>query len=338
MPRTTTDIPTKPLDEITAFMRRFVVFADEDHATVLALWILHTWTFGAAYATPYLYVNSAEPQSGKTRVLEVCQLLARNAISNSNTSTAAMFRLIESQSPTLFLDEVDAVFTGAANEELRGVLNSGYKQGGSVMRFDGMDVARFSTFCPKMLVGIDNAGMPDTIRDRCIPIVLKRKKTDQEVERFVPRKIQDEADALRARIEAWATHNIERIMGAPDPKVIDGISDRSFEITEPLLILARICGAEKATREAILRLMAGKVPQASVGIQTLTAARELMDAGKVDRLSSAQLAAHMQVSPKKLGVILSPYGITPSTIRFTNNERGKGYYRNDFQDSWERYL
>jgi hypothetical protein len=331
----------QPLDAITTFMRRFVVFTEQEQADVIALWILHTWTFDAAYATPYIYVNSAEPQSGKTRVLEVAQLLARNGYSTANLTGASMFRVIEDMAPSLFFDEVDAIFTGSANESLRGVLNSGYKTGGSATRFDGKEVVQFNTFCPKMLVGIDNAAMPDTIRDRCIPINLKRKKSGEEVERFIPRKIQEDADTLKANIEKWATQNIERIFTAADPKPIDGISDRSFEISEPLLVLARVAGgaaAEKTARAALTKLLAGKKPAVSDGIQTLMAAKELFEQTDSDRIASATLAGHMGYSPKKLGVVLAPYGITPTTMRFNTGDRSKGYMKRDFADAWERYL
>lgn len=333
--------PFNPISALKDFMGRFLVFSDDSHADIVALWILHTWAFDAAYATPYLYVNSAEPQSGKTRTLEICEMFARNAISNSNTSTAAMFRLIEDQQPTLFLDEVDTVFHGAANEELRGVLNSGYKSGGSVMRFDGKEPVSFSTFCPKMLVGIDNGAMPDTLKDRCIPIVLKRKRTDQAVERFIPRKIEADAKELKSRLQKWASDNLDSIMAAPDPKPIDGISDRSFEICEPLLILARVAGGaayDKTIRKQLLALLAGHKPRASLGVRILQAAKDHFQTMNADKMSSAQLAQAVGVTPKKLGVELARYDITPSTLRFPSGDKLKGYVASDFADAWARYL
>lgn len=330
----------KPLEAITGFMRRFVAFSDDDHADVLATWVLHTWAFDAAYATPYIYVHSAEPQSGKTRVLEVCEMLARNALSGDSITPAMIYRLIESRQPTLFVDEVDTVFYGAANEDLRAVLNSGYKSGRSVWRYDGGEERQFATFCPKMLVGIDTGHMPDTLRDRCIPIVLKRKKADQEVERFIPRKVEADAADLQRGIEAWAQKHIDALLDAPDAEPIDGISDRAFEIAEPLLAIAHVCGKryESRLRAVIGRLMAGKVPKKSVGIAALEAAREIMDEAKTDRVSSKSLAAHLGVSPKKLGVVLSAYEIQPSTVRFSDGTKLKGYHRADFADAWERYM
>lgn len=336
MPKPSTD---SPLRDIIAFTKRFVAFTDESHAVILALWILHTWTFDAAYATPYIYVNSAEPQSGKTRMLEIAHLLARNSQRSDIASSASLYRMLADMQPTLFVDEVDTVFTGAKNEDLRGVLNSGYKSGSLIPRFTGKEVEWFPTFCPKMLVGIDNAEMPDTLRDRCIPMVLKRKKAGQEVERFIPRKVEPEAEELRERIETWANRNMERILRAPDPAIIEGISDRKFEISEPLLTVAAVCGFAREARKALRELLAGQMPKKSPGIQALESAHELMTADvKLDRISSASLAAHLGISPKKLGVILNPYGITPSTVRFASGEKAKGYHRSDFQDAWERYL
>lgn len=347
MPSKPTTTKFQPLESIETFLRRFIVFSDPDHARIVSLWILHTWTFDAAYATPYLYVNSAEPQSGKTRVLETTQLLARRPQSTSNISTAALFSSIGNLAPAIFMDEVDTVFTGAKNEELRGVLNSGYKQGGTVTRFTGqLDengervVSHFPTFCPKMLAGIDNGAMPDTLRDRCILINLKRKKVEQTVERFIPRKVEPEAAALAKQIEQWAAANSDRLYDIPDPQPIDGISDRSFEICEPLLILAAACGHKyvKPTREVLYRMMAGKVPTLSLGVRTLSAAREIMDDSQSDRIASAILAAHMDITTKKLGVVLAAYDISPSTVRFSSGDRSKGYHRADFADAWERYL
>jgi hypothetical protein len=332
------------VDEITAFMKRFIVFSEDAHADVLALWILHTHAFEGSYATPYIYVNSAEPQSGKTRVLEVCELLARSPQKAANMTVSALFSRMQSSQPTVFIDEVDTIFAGAANDELRGVLNSGYKRGGVVSRFVGEKdddgnrvVTDFHTFCPKMLVGIDNAAMPDTLRDRCIDFKLKRKKAGAEVERFVPRKVEPQADELRDKIAAWARENMDRVLDAPEPKPIDGISDRKFEIAEPLLMLAHVARREAVARKALTAMLAGEAPKLSIGIRALTDARQIMDDAQTDRVSSAVLAKRIDVSQKRLGVILSAYGITPSVIRFSSNERARGYHRADFADAWERY-
>lgn len=337
MPAKTKTTP-KITDEISAFVRRFVAFPDDHYADVLALWILHTHAFDGSYATPYIYVNSAEPQSGKSRVLEVTQLLVRNALQGANVTESTMFRIMADTQPTLFIDEVDTIFDGSKNEGLRGVLNSGYKVGNYVWRTVGTEVVQFPTFCPKILAGIDNAAMPDTLRDRCIDFKLKRKKAGQEVERFMPRKVEPEAAALREKITEWVITHQDRIIDAPEPKIIDGISDRKMEIAEPLLMLAKVAGVEPAARKALKAMLAGEPPKASLGIRALEEARALMDEGKTDRVLSATLAAKLDISPKRLGVLLANYDVQPVVIRLGTGERGRGYRRADLADAFERYI
>lgn len=326
-------------DEIVAFMRRFIAFPDERMAHTLALWVLHTHTFDAAYATPYIYITSAEKQSGKTRVIEVLSTLARHATVTASTSSAAMFRLIAEDRPTLFIDEVDAVFTGAANEDLRGVLNSGYKRNGAVLRFTGQETESFSTFCPKLLAGIDNAQMPDTIADRSIRIVLKRKRAGEEVERFMWRRVERDAEILKERITEWAADNMMRL-DEIEPDVIDEISDRAFEIAEPLLALSEVLGRDwrAMARESITTLLRGEVKALSPQAQALAAARDwFIQHDDKDRIPSAVLMELLDVAGKKLGVLLAPYEITPSTQR-VNGIPQKCYMRSQFVDAWDRYL
>lgn len=338
-PQATT--PRTILDDIVDFMSDYVVFTDPHQADVLALWVLHTWAFDAAYATPYIYITSAEKQSGKTRVIEVVQALCRDSVVAAQVSGSSLFRIIEAQRPTLFIDEVDAIFTGAANEDLRGMLNSGYKKNGSVLRTvpgkDGGEVKSFATFAPKLLAGIDNGAMPDTIADRCIRIVLKRKKAGQEVQRWMWRKVEGRVEALRADIEAWAEKNMEALLDI-EPKEIEDISDRAFEIAEPLLAIAqRNRGWTDRSREALVALLKGEADVLSPGMKALLAAKEAMETTKLDKVFSADLAAALDMTPKALGIILARYDIRPSTIRH-GAQKAKGYYRRDFTDAWERYL
>ena len=335
-----TDVPAKPLDEIKDFARKYVMFADEAHYDVLALWVLHTYAWDAAYATPYIYVTSAEPGSGKTRVLEIAEQLARSPQKAANLTTAALFRRMADSEPTVLIDEVDTIFTGAANEELRGVLNSGYKRGGIVSRFTGKEVEDFATFCPKMLVGIDNGAIPDTLMDRCIPFTLKKMKEGQRVERWIPRVVEPEGQALAKRLHAWAMHNYDRILDAPNPDYIEGISDRKFEIAEPLLILALVAGGKayqaKMAKE-LQRMLAGMAPKKSEGIQVLEAAHQMFQDAGTARLRSADLADKVGMNPKKLGSVLAKYDVKPSTLSFKGTY-AKGYNKRDFQDAWDRYL
>ena len=58
------------LDRVELFVRRYVVL-DDSQAAAAALWVAHSHAVDAARATPYMHISSAEPESGKTRLLEV---------------------------------------------------------------------------------------------------------------------------------------------------------------------------------------------------------------------------------------------------------------------------
>src|SRR5680860_1235168 len=157
-----------PADLVRQFLQRFVVLTPEQ-AVACTLWVLHTWVFEVARATPYLVVMSLTKQSGKTRLLEVLELLVREPFRADSLTEAVVFRLIDQMRPTLLMDEVDAIFASLTErtEPLRAVLNSGNRAGGRVARCvpPQWDVKSFSVFCPKALAGIDNGRWPDTLLD-----------------------------------------------------------------------------------------------------------------------------------------------------------------------------
>ena len=118
------------LDDVVAFLRRYVVMTPAQ-ADATALFVAHTHAIEAADATPYLAVTSAEKRSGKTRLIEVLELLVRSPIQTMNISDAALFRAIDQLSPTLLFDEVDAIFKARDREDLRAMLNAGHRRGGA---------------------------------------------------------------------------------------------------------------------------------------------------------------------------------------------------------------
>lgn len=100
------------LDDLRSFLCRFVAFPEPEQADAVTLWIVHTYAFEAAEATPRLSIQSAEKQSGKTRLLELLDLLVRSSLSVASISAAAMFRLIAEGPTTLLIDEADTIFDG----------------------------------------------------------------------------------------------------------------------------------------------------------------------------------------------------------------------------------
>ena len=181
------------LDDLVLYLRRFLVLLADDAIWALAVWILHTHCIEAADVTPYMRVQSPEKQVGKTRVIEVCEPLTPAPVLTANATVAALFRRIDQGRVTVFFDETDAIFNAKKNgdsEDLRALLNVGYRRGQHALRVvgegSGMEVKEFECFCAKMLVGLHD--LPDTLQDRAVVIRMKRRRRDETVERYHRRR------------------------------------------------------------------------------------------------------------------------------------------------------
>ena len=100
----------------------------------MSLWVLLTYVYGSFDTCPSLDVSSPTKQAGKSRLFEVLALLCARAWVAVSVTEAVLFRKIEADQPTLLLDEMDATFgkEQALIQGIRGVLDAGYRRGGTV--------------------------------------------------------------------------------------------------------------------------------------------------------------------------------------------------------------
>ncbi len=124
------------LDDVMGLLVQYVVFPSDAAVVAVALWVAHTHSVECFDTTPRLAILSAEKVCGKTRLLEVLNHICASPVFTPNLTTAALFRLIDARQPTVLLDEADAIFNPRAHnfEELRGLLNAGYRRGATVPR------------------------------------------------------------------------------------------------------------------------------------------------------------------------------------------------------------
>jgi Protein of unknown function (DUF3631) len=345
------------LDRVSAFLSRFVVLS-RPQVVELSLWIAHTHAFEAAIATPYQNIHSAEKESGKTRLLEVLELLVAEPWMTGRVSAAALVREIDSAHPTLLLDEGDAAFGRDKEyaEALREVLNMGHRRGGKATICIGQGTSiktkRFEVFCPKAIAGIGR--LPDTVAGRSVPIRLKRKAHSEIVERFRPRLAEPQANELRQLVAAWTRESFEQLKNAR-PSFPEGLRDRQEDGAEPLLAIADLAGGHwpQRAREALVELFTGTAAQDdSIRTRLLADVRTAFELRCSEKLSTAEMIgalADMEtapwaefnqgkpLTPSTLARLLKPFDITPRDIRIGDRIL-KGYERNSFEDGWERYL
>jgi hypothetical protein len=82
------------LNDVAAFLKRFVAYPSDNALIAHTLWIAHTHLMDAWESTPRLAFLSPEPASGKTRALEVTELLVPNPVEAVNVTPAYLFRKV----------------------------------------------------------------------------------------------------------------------------------------------------------------------------------------------------------------------------------------------------
>ena len=351
--------PARPAAELLAevedVLRRFVVLPSDSAFAALSLWALHTHAFEGQTQTPYILLTSAEKRCGKSRVLEVLEPIVREPWATAYTSAAAMYRKIERDRPTMLLDELDAVLGGSAEraEALRGLINAGNRAKGraTVCEPPKYEPRDFSVFSPKLLAGIETAQIPDTVRDRSIPIRIERRKPGEIVERLILAELDAELEPLNADLAAWAEGSIPELSRAmPDSPA--GLHDRAEEAWRPLLAIADHAGGEwpARARAAATELSEGEGDDAqSYGAIILREIRELLGDGLAvstvailkrlngsDELPFGGWRDGKGLDARTLAKLLKPYGIKAKKVRL-GSEALRGYHIDDLAEPLERF-
>ena len=341
------------LDDIAAAVRRHVVLPDYAR-DACALWIAHSYLLDRLMITPRLAVTSPTRGCGKTTLLDVIAALVFRPLPAANCSASSVFRVVEGFRPCLLIDEADSFLS--ENEQLRGVLNSGHRRGGAVLRNvgDEHEPRSFSTFaaCAIALIG----QLPSTLADRSLPIDLIRRKRDEAIEPFRFDRV-DHLTVLARKLLRWSRDNADAI-AATEPQMPAGLYNRTADNWRPLMAIATVAGAEWLARghRAALQCVGADVDEGSQLELLLGDVRSIFG-GMLDtngaRISSAEIIeklcaieprpwsefgrAAKPITQNQLARLFKPLGIAPVQIR-VGGEKTRGYGRHQFDEAFERYL
>lgn len=346
------------LDDVVEFIRQYVVVPD-DVLHALALWVFHTHAIEASNFTPYLYITGPDSVVGKTRLIEVLQVLVKNEWYTTGVTASSLARYIDTHHPTLLLDEVDKLFKGSEDrvEGVTTILNDGFRRSGqttiNVTGPGGWHPDLFQVFCAKALAGIDrpDSSFPDTMHSRSIRIDMRRKKKSEPVDKFRRNRVERLVAPLRSELSTAAEMVVNDLAGMENEGP-DGLEDRAADVWEPLLVIAEYAGGPwpDRARQAALALSTGSVTRISDGIKLLDNVATLFLEGRADRLASEWLVGALNSNPDWgwgdykgrgltktwLAKLLGPYGIKSANVR-AEGSVVKGYKREDLWESWERY-
>jgi len=339
------------LGALVATLRRHVVM-DAAAADGVALWTLACHAFDCFSLFPRLAIMSPEKRCGKTTLLDVLARLVPRPLLVANVTAAAVFRTIEKARPTLLIDEADTFLAG--REELRGVLNSGHRRDGNVVRCVGDDAEprQFSTWSPAAVAAIGR--LPATLEDRSLVVHLRRRRQDEPAAPL--RHDRTEGLTELARKAARFARDTSASLAAADPEMPPGLFNRTADNWRPLLAVADIAAGEwpARARAAALALSLGQEAEGdqSVRVLLLGDLRALFDeepsgvlfseeiVGKLVRMEDRpwpEFSHGKPITKVQLARLLKPFGVWPSSVR-RERETAKGYRREALADAFARYL
>ena len=313
-----------------------------------------THALDAMHTTPRLALLSPEPQSGKSTVLDVLGVLTAAPFPVINPSPASLFREIAVHTRTLLLDEVDAIFKPgptAGKEDLRALLNTGYRRGAGVPRCVGPDnkVTMFPVFSPAAMAGLGT--LPPSLLSRCILMRMHPRRAEQLTEQFIAVRVVDEASALAGDLGQWASDHLDEIATAR-PDLPPQIRDRAAECWEPLLRIAEVAGGEwpELARRACVAMASQVRSEPSDGMALLADIKAVWhqqgDADRLETRTLLQLLSGLEDplyvgrrlhDGRELAALLKPYEVEPVKYR-VGNATHRGYLKEDFEVAWARYV
>ena len=359
------------LNDVHKFLGRFVAYPSKHAQVAHALWIAHTHAMGAWDSTPRIAFLSPEPGSGKTRALEVSELLVPRPVEAVNTTPAYLFRKVSDPAgpPTILYDEIDTLFGPKAkdNEEIRGMLNAGHRRGAQagrcVVRGKIVETEELPAYCAVALAGLGS--LPDTLLTRAVVVRMKRRTPGETIEPFRRRMHLADGHAIRDKLALWATSATAAGIGDKWPEMPAGIADRAADVWECLLMIADAAGGDwpERARVAAVALVADSRggSGASLGIRLLGDIKKVWNGtgsmhtdALLDQLNGLDEAPWgdlkgKPLDPRRLSRFLHEYDVHPADVRadvvtkvngqvVTEEKVRKGYKRDELHDAWQRYL
>lgn len=363
------------------FISTFSVL-DPDELNIAAVWAMGTWCFSPAcrwpYTFPYLYVTGAAGSGKSVFGMDVMGAICRNHHNATGSTGPTLFRTlgsyneetgeIENYAPTLALDEIDATFSGQKDEQLRQALNVGYKQSGSTIpRASGKTTIDFPVYGPKLMLGIDNGHLPETVASRSIRMDLRKHSQDElealHVRAFLPWEVDEEAAELCESLAQWAKAN-SMVLRDYNPQSPRDLAARQWEIGRTLIQLAHAIGNEQQIMRSLIAVLTRNPERPDAKVTLYQSINKLYVEHDTDRLTSRQILARLTrdgirvpgQSGKGLAAALSEDGIAPDLIHLPEGHPGiepdpirarkaagkgnkqRGYYRHKFDGAFVRYL
>ena len=349
----------EPLGDLIQYLSDYIVFRDGESVVIASLWIMASWLTDIWSYFPILAITSPEPMCGKTTLLGLIQLVTPRSSMVASLSPAALYRSIgNGRIVTLLYDEAQILGRKGSEmgEQLKEILCASVRKDSSIMRCGGkkndFDPIEFKPYGPKVVACIDK--VDPVIASRCLPIDLQRKVRSDITLHVRERDVPPRAKAIKDKLEKWAEvaktylplqHQATEYPDIVNDRMADGLLPlKTLLEDDDLDTSILISYAERIERKD------SKSRSQSNQNRMLASCRDIFDEPGCQFIESSMLVAQLNsiederwcgwndrtgINAHNVAKLLDGYDIKP---RRNSKGNKRGYYREDFEEAFGRYL
>lgn len=240
----------------TDLLKYYLDIESEQLYKVIALWLIGTYFYRQFKAYPYFNVNGLM-NSGKSKMLELCALIAFNGELLMGSTPAYIIRSINDNCATICLDEAEKLkdTTNPDSQTLIYMLNSGYKMGPKIGKMSasdkgkGWNQVKFDPYSPKMIAGINN--ISDTLLSRSVNLTLIASDKPE----IKNREINTDSSIfkeIRDGMYVAVMNHFKLVKEAYTEVSDDSITGRNWEVWKPILTIACVLDELRGDNEPLL--------------------------------------------------------------------------------------
>ena len=232
-------------NRIITVNKKFMIYESDFIHNLVALDVLRSFFHFLFTANSRLYFH-AEKGSGKTNQLMIYRALAFNPISSSDFSSASIYRIIESTSGTILIDDFDQLPEEQKNSIIQHI-RANYKPF-KVMRSDGgkqFQPRGYNAYSHLVFNNVFGLGNDDITLDRCIVVRLLKHKDAKDItvdyKNPIFSPVRD--DLYICLLQWW-----KQVKDEYYKIKVDCLSAREFEVFKPLLAIAKLVSDDVYTK------------------------------------------------------------------------------------------
>lgn len=320
-------------DQIVDILTKHVD-AKSHYLTGISLWALHTHIYAQYNKTPRLSVLSPVHNCGKSTVLDILGSMTWHPKRIIDPTVASTFRLANEH--TLLMDEVDNM---SIIRSMRSILNDGHTFGGCVVRVaPDKSVVEYPIYGPVAFAGIGR--IPATLMSRSLVIRLHR--SSKTLERFKTREQYYEIE-----LHKWA----EKVNLEKDPQMPAYLIGRDADKWRPLFAIADHFNRGEIARDAakefinegnaldikecVLRDTARVFERVKLNIMTTDMMHQKLQEDKEGEFEVDYV--ELKITKRAIGNMLADFQIKSKPHRLANGVPQRCWFKDDFEEMWERY-